>query len=153
MEAAKEWNEISEVFNFEFGILKYLEVWPLSSSDLLNLDCGAESVNGLKLCGLNVLRKGDQLHRAGWKVLMMFFTMIHLTILTDSETGSENLPRRLILIIHISPQLINTTAIIINRGWGLHRNYTGTWFCTDKPSWSVLFTSLNGKLLWHLLFI
>ena len=109
----REWNEISEVFNFEFGILKYLEVWPLSSSDLLNLDCGVEALNGLKLCGLNVLRKGDQLHWAEWKVLMIFFTMIHFTIiqvwLRDWFWELIEINPRHILIIHISPQLINTS--------------------------------------------
>ena len=56
--AAKEINKVFEVFNFDFGILKYFEVWPLSSSDPLNF-CVNRDDNGLGIFGLkNYRNKG-----------------------------------------------------------------------------------------------
>ena len=57
----------------------------------MNLDCSVEAVNGLKLCGLNVLRKGDQLHTARMKGVDDPFHDDPLNNpATDMATGSEN---------------------------------------------------------------
>ena len=57
----------------------------------MNLDCSVEAVNGLKLCGLNVLRKGDQLHRARMKGVDDPFHDDPLNNpATDATAGSEN---------------------------------------------------------------